>query len=76
MSALAVDELAAVTGRLRAELVLVEDHCRDCNRVLAAFEEFRCADCADLALHAECRDCGAVLRDADLAAGVCTDCIA
>ncbi len=48
----------------------------DCRAALAESYEVRCADCADLAAHAECHDCGAVLRDADVDAGVCTDCLA
>ena len=60
----------------RASLAVVEDTCLDCGSALAMFEENRCAGCADLALHTECRDCGSVLRDADLDAGACADCLA
>lgn len=76
MSALAIDELV-FRGAARPSMVpvLAEDACAGCGRGLALFEEVHCADCADLALHAECGDCGRVLRDADLAAGVCTDCL-
>ncbi|NUP74408.1 MAG: hypothetical protein HOQ07_07145 [Sinomonas sp.] len=77
MSALAIDEmLVHRTSRPLAVPAIAEDRCPDCGRGLALFEDVLCADCADLALHAECRDCGHVLRDADLAAGVCSDCLA
>lgn len=76
MSALAIDELLA-QGPARPHIapVLTEDVCADCGRGLALFDEVRCADCTDLALHAECRDCGRVLRDPDVAEGVCSDCL-
>ncbi|MDQ4504048.1 hypothetical protein [Sinomonas sp. ASV322] len=87
MSALAVDDVHLTQvdlaqflhhspGTRPTGLRLAEDLCLDCGRGLALFEEFRCADCTDLALHAECRACGAVLRDGDLGAGACADCLA
>ncbi|WP_415857002.1 hypothetical protein [Sinomonas sp. G460-2] len=77
MSALAIDELV-FRGPARPYMapVLVEDVCADCGRGLALFEAVHCADCADLAFHMECRDCGRVLRDADVTAGACADCLA
>jgi hypothetical protein len=51
-----------------------EDDCAECGSALAESEEHRCADCTDLAAHAWCRDCGAVLADADLDAGACASC--
>lgn len=57
-------------------LTLVEDACFECGGSLAESEEHLCAGCADLAAHAWCRDCGAILADADLESGACADCTA
>lgn len=51
-----------------------EDDCAECGKGLAESEEHRCADCLDLEAHAWCRDCGAVLSDADLDSGACASC--
>lgn len=78
MSALVVEELVVEELDLldRPSIDPSEDVCADCGSALAEFEEGRCDGCSDLALHATCRDCGRVLRDADLDAGACTDCLA
>ncbi|BCT74988.1 hypothetical protein SCMU_08300 [Sinomonas cyclohexanicum] len=57
-------------------LALVEDVCFECGGALAESEEHVCADCCDLRAHAWCRDCGAILADADLGSGACADCTA
>ena len=71
-----VVEGAASRKAERTHLSLVEDACSDCGQALAPFEEGVCASCTDLAAHAWCRDCGAVLADTDLDAGACADCTA
>lgn len=60
----------------RHSLTLVEDVCFECGGSLSESEEHLCAGCSDLAAHAWCRDCGAILADADLEAGACADCTA
>jgi predicted amidophosphoribosyltransferase len=54
-----------------------EDLCFGCGKLLAEGEEKNCVGCADLALHnGECRHCGRLLNDVDLANEACTDCTA
>ncbi|GHG53886.1 hypothetical protein GCM10012320_24860 [Sinomonas cellulolyticus] len=61
----------------RPAVALVQDDlCTDCGNVLGEAEEYRCSGCLDLDAHMWCRDCGAVLKDSDLSAGVCADCTA
>ena len=56
---------------------VAEDLCFGCGKALAEGEEKNCADCADLALHnGECRHCGRLLANADLAEEACGDCTA
>lgn len=71
MNAIALLEPAA-----EAPARVTESSCRDCGVALHDGEEFRCEGCADLVMHnGECRDCGQVLKDADLHRGTCTDCL-
>ncbi|GAB3269613.1 hypothetical protein GCM10027449_03920 [Sinomonas notoginsengisoli] len=76
MSTAAVHSNIFTAGPERARLTLVEDTCRDCGRALAEFEEHLCAACIDLEAHAWCRECGAVLANADLEVGACAACLA
>jgi hypothetical protein len=63
-----------VTSAGRGRPALVGETCSECGRTLKDFEEHACADCLDLAAHAWCRECGGVLPDGDLEAGVCASC--
>lgn len=77
-----MNAIALLEPDFEADRLLGGDTCRDCRRflddaaILLSGKDNLCADCADLAAHGgECRDCGNLLRDTEVDAGSCSDCL-